>query len=291
MKGIILSGGNGTRMYPITKSVSKQLLCVYDKPMIYYPLSTLLLAGIKDILIISTPEDLPNYVKLLGNGSNLGIKLSYIEQLKPDGLAQAFIIAEDFIGSEDICMILGDNIFHGNGINELLVNAIKNVKKSKKAKVFGYYVNDPKRYGVLSFDDNKNVKSIEEKPLHPKSNYAVVGLYFYPNSVVKIAKQITPSKRGELEITSINNTYLKNNELNVELMGKGFTWLDTGTPDSLLEASNFMQAIEKRQGLKVACIEEIVFNKGYINSKQLNNLAQNLSSSEYGLYLLNLTSK
>jgi glucose-1-phosphate thymidylyltransferase len=291
MKGIILSGGNGTRMYPITKSVSKQLLCVYDKPMIYYPLSTLLLAGIKDILIISTPEDLPNYVKLLGNGSNLGIKLSYIEQLKPDGLAQAFIIAEDFIGSEDICMILGDNIFHGNGINELLVNAVKNVKKSKKAKVFGYYVNDPKRYGVLSFDDNKNVKSIEEKPLHPKSNYAVVGLYFYPNSVVKIAKQITPSKRGELEITSINNTYLKNNELNVELMGKGFTWLDTGTPDSLLEASNFMQAIEKRQGLKVACIEEIVFNKGYINSKQLNNLAQNLSSNEYGLYLLNLTSK
>lgn len=291
MKGIILSGGNGTRMYPITKSVSKQLLCVYDKPMIYYPLSTLLLAGIKDILIISTPEDLPNYVKLLGNGSNLGIKLSYIEQLKPDGLAQAFIIAKDFIGSEDVCMILGDNIFHGNGINELLVNAVKNVKKSKKAKVFGYYVNDPKRYGVLSFDDNKNVKSIEEKPLHPKSNYAVVGLYFYPNSVVKIAKQITPSKREELEITSINNTYLKNNELNVELMGKGFTWLDTGTPDSLLEASNFMQAIEKRQGLKVACIEEIVFNKGYINSKQLNNLAQNLSSSEYGLYLLNLTSK
>jgi len=291
MKGIILSGGNGTRMYPITKSVSKQLLCVYDKPMIYYPLSTLLLAGIKDILIISTPEDLPNYVKLLGNGSNLGIKLSYIEQLKPDGLAQAFIIAKDFIGSEDVCMILGDNIFHGNGINELLVNAVKNVKKSKKAKVFGYYVNDPKRYGVLSFDDNKNVKSIEEKPLHPKSNYAVVGLYFYPNSIVKIAKQITPSKRGELEITSINNTYLINNELNVELMGKGFTWLDTGTPDSLLEASNFMQAIEKRQGLKVACIEEIVFNKGYINSKQLNNLAQNLSSSEYGLYLLNLTSK
>jgi len=291
MKGIILSGGNGTRMYPITKSVSKQLLCVYDKPMIYYPLSTLLLACIKDILIISTPEDLPNYVKLLGNGSNLGIKLSYIEQLKPDGLAQAFIIAEDFIGSEDVCMILGDNIFHGNGINKLLVNAVKNVKKSKKAKVFGYYVNDSKRYGVLGFDDNKNVKSIEEKPLHPKSNYAVVGLYFYPNSVVKIAKQITPSKRGELEITSINNTYLKNNELNVELMGKGFTWLDTGTPDSLLEASNFMQAIEKRQGLKVACIEEIVFNKGYINSKQLNNLAQNLLSSEYGLYLSNITSK
>ena len=291
MKGIILSGGNGTRMYPITKSVSKQLLCVYDKPMIYYPLSTLLLAGIKDILIISTPEDLPNYVKLLGNGSNLGIKLSYIEQLKPDGLAQAFIIAEDFIGSEDICMILGDNIFHGNGINELLVNAVKNVKKSKKAKVFGYYVNDPKRYGVLSFDDNKNVKSIEEKPLHPKSNYAVVGLYFYPNSVVKIAKQITPSKRGELEITSINNTYLKNNELNVELMGKGFTWLDTGTPDSLLEASNFMQAIEKRQGLKVACIEEIALNKGYITPNELKILIQPMFKNEYGKYLLNILNK
>ena len=291
MKGIILAGGAGTRMYPITKSVSKQLLCIYDKPMIYYPLSTLLLADIKDILIISTPEDLPNYKKLLGSGSKLGIKLSYIEQLKPEGLAQAFIIAEDFIGSDDVCMVLGDNIFHGNGINELLINAVMNVKKFKRANVFGYYVNDPERYGVLDFDKNKNVISIEEKPLHPKSNYAVVGLYFYPNSVVKIAKQITPSKRGELEITSINNTYLKNNELNVELMGKGFTWLDTGTPDSLLEASNFMQAIEKRQGLKVACIEEIVFNKGYINSKQLNNLAQNLSSSEYGLYLLNLTSK
>ena len=291
MKGIILAGGTGTRMHPITKSVSKQLLCVYDKPMIYYPLSTLLLAGIKDILIISTPEDLPNYVKLLGSGSKLRIKLSYIEQLKPDGLAQAFIIAEDFIGSDDVCMVLGDNIFHGNGINELLINAVANVKESEKASIFGYYVNDPERYGVLDFDENKNVKSIEEKPIHPKSNYAVVGLYFYPNSVVKIAKQITPSKRGELEITSINNTYLKNNELNVELMGKGFTWLDTGTPDSLLEASNFMQAIEKRQGLKVACIEEIVFNRGYINSKQLNNLAQDLSSSEYGQYLLNLTNK
>jgi len=291
MKGIILAGGAGTRMYPITKSVSKQLLCVYDKPMIYYPLSNLLLAGIKDILIISTPEDLPNYKKLLGSGSKLGIKLSYIEQLKPEGLAQAFIIADDFIGSEDICMVLGDNIFHGNGFNELLINAVSNVKEFNKANIFGYYVNNPERYGVLDFDENKNVKSIEEKPLHPKSNYAVVGLYFYPNSVVKIAKGILPSKRGELEITSINNIYLKNNQLNVEFLGSGFTWLDTGTPDSLLEASNFMQAIEKRQGLKVACIEEIVFNKGYINSKQLNNLAQNLSTSEYGLYLLNLTSK
>ena len=291
MKGIILAGGAGTRMYPITKSVSKQLLCVYDKPMIYYPLSNLLLAGIKDVLIISTPEDLPNYKKLLGSGSKLGIKLSYIEQLKPEGLAQAFIIAEDFIGSEDICMVLGDNIFHGNGFNELLINAVSNVKEFNKANIFGYYVNNPERYGVLDFDENKNVKSIKEKPLHPKSNYAVVGSYFYPNSVVKIAKGILPSKRGELEITSINNIYLKNNQLNVEFLGSGFTWLDTGTPDSLLEASNFMQAIEKRQGLKVACIEEIVFNKGYINSKQLNNLAQNLPSSEYGLYLLNLISK
>ncbi len=291
MKGIILSGGNGTRMHPITKSVSKQLLCVYDKPMIYYPLSTLLLAGIKDILIISTPEDLPNYIKLLGNGSNLGIKISYIEQLKPDGLAQAFIIAEDFIGSEDVCMVLGDNIFHGSGFNELLINSVRKVKESKRAVIFGYYVNDPKRYGVLGFDENKQVISIDEKPLEPKSNYAVIGLYFYPNSVVKIANKILPSKRGELEITSVNNTFLNNNELNIELLGSGFTWLDTGTPDSLLEASNFIQTIEKRQGLKVACIEEIVFNKGYINSKQLNHLAQNLSSSEYGQYLLNLTGK
>ena len=291
MKGIILSGGNGTRMHPITKSVSKQLLCVYDKPMIYYPLSTLLLAGIKDILIISTPEDLPNYIKLLGNGSNLGIKISYIEQLKPDGLAQAFIIAEDFIGSKDVCMVLGDNIFHGSGFNELLINSVRKVKESKRAVIFGYYVNDPKRYGVLGFDENKQVISIDEKPLEPKSNYAVTGLYFYPNSVVKIANKILPSKRGELEITSVNNTFLNNNELNIKLLGSGFTWLDTGTPDSLLEASNFIQTIEKRQGLKVACIEEIVFNKGYINSKQLNHLAQNLSSSEYGQYLLNLTGK
>jgi len=291
MKGIILSGGSGSRMYPITKSVSKQLLCVYDKPMIYYPLSTLLLAGIKDILIIATPEDLSNYVKLLGDGSNLGVKLSYIEQLKPDGLAQAFIIAEDFIGSEDVCMVLGDNIFHGNGFNELLVSSVGKVKKSKKAIIFGYYVNDPERYGVLGFDGNKQVISIDEKPLKPKSNYAVIGLYFYPNSVVKIANKILPSKRGELEITSVNNTFLNNKELSIELLGSGFTWLDAGTPDSLLEASNFIQTIEKRQGLKVACIEEIAFNKSYINSKQLKNLAQNLSSSEYGQYLLNLLSK
>lgn len=291
MKGIILSGGNGTRMHPITKSVSKQLLCVYDKPMIYYPLSTLLLSGIKDILIISTPEDLPNYEKLLGNGSSLGIKLSYIEQKKPDGLAQAFIIAKDFIGSEDVCMVLGDNIFHGNGFNELLINSVKKVKESNRAIIFGYYVNDPNRYGVLGFDENKKVISIDEKPIKPRSNYAVIGLYFYPNSVIEIANKILPSKRGELEITSVNNTFLTNNALSIELLGSGFTWLDTGTPDSLLEASNFIQTIEKRQGLKVACIEEIVFNKGYINSKELNNLAQNLSSSEYGQYLLNLINK
>ena len=291
MKGIILAGGTGTRMYPITKSVSKQLLCIYDKPMIYYPLSTLLLADIKDILIISTPEDLPNYKKLLGSGSKLGIKLSYIEQLKPEGLAQAFIIAEDFIGSDDVCMVLGDNIFHGNGINELLINAVMNVKKFKRAIVFGYYVNDPERYGVLDFDKNKNVISIEEKPLHPKSNYAVVGLYFYPNSVVKIAKEIKPSERGELEITSINNIYLKSNELNVEFMGSGFTWLDTGTPDSLLEASNFMQAIEKRQGMKVACIEEIALNKGYISTNELEILMQNMFNNEYREYLFNILNK
>jgi glucose-1-phosphate thymidylyltransferase len=288
MKGIILAGGNGTRMYPITKSVSKQLLCVYDKPMIYYPLATLLSAGITDILIISTPDDLTSYIKLLGSGNQLGIKITYIEQLKPEGLAQAFIIAEDFIGTEDVCMVLGDNIFHGNGLDELLHTTVDKIKKSKKATVFGYYVNDPNRYGVLGFDKTKQITSIDEKPLKPKSNYAVIGLYFYPNSVVKIVKNIKPSKRGELEITSVNNIYLENNELSVELLGSGYTWLDTGTPDSLLEASNFIQTIEKRQGKKVACIEEIAFNMGYINSDELNKLAINLSTSEYGQYLLNL---
>lgn len=291
MKGIILAGGHGTRMYPITKSVSKQLLCVYDKPMVYYPLATLLSAGIKDILIISSPHDLPSYIKLFGTGNQLGIKISYIEQLKPDGLAHAFILAEDFIGSDDVCMVLGDNIFHGNGFNELLVNTVNHVKKFKNATVFGYYVNEPQRYGVLCFDENKKITSIDEKPLDPKSNYAVIGLYFYPNSVVKIAKNINPSERGELEITSLNNIYLDNDELKVEILGSGYTWLDTGTPDSLLEASNFIQTIEKRQGKKVACIEEIAFNMGYINSYELNTLAQNLHASEYGKYLLNLTSK
>ena len=291
MKGIVLAGGSGTRMHPITKSVSKQLLCVYDKPMVYYPLATLLSAGITDILIISTPEALPNYINLLGSGIELGIKLSYIEQSKPEGLAQAFIIAEDFIGLEDVCMVLGDNIFHGNGFNEMLIKAVINVKQTKNATVFGYYVNDPQRYGVLGFDETKQIASIEEKPLEPKSNYAIIGLYFYPNSVVKIAKNTKPSKRGELEITSINNIYLKNNNLNVQLLGSGYTWLDTGTPDSLLEASNFIQAIEKRQGKKVACIEEIAFDMGYISSAELKSLAKNLSASEYGQYLLNLKSK
>ncbi len=291
MKGIILAGGNGTRMYPITKGVSKQLLCIYDKPMVYYPLATLLSTGITDILIISTPEDLPSYIKLLGSGTKLGIKISYTQQLKPEGLAQAFIIAESFIGSEDVCMVLGDNIFYGNGFNEMLVNSVKQVKQSKNATIFGYYVNDPKRYGVLGFDETKKITSIEEKPLEPMSNYAVIGLYFYPNSIVEIAKNIKPSKRGELEITSVNNIYLENKNLNVQLLDSGFTWLDTGTPDSLLEASNFIQTIEKRQGKKVACIEEIAFNKGYINSKELKTLAQNLHASEYGQYLLNITGK
>ena len=288
MKGIILAGGNGTRMYPITKSVSKQLLCIYDKPMVYYPLATLISAGITDILIISTPDDLSSYIKLLGSGSQLGIKLSYIEQFKPDGLAQAFIIAEDFIGSEDVCMVLGDNIFHGNSFNKMLIDTVKNVNQFKNATVFGYCVNDPNRYGVLGFDETNKITSIEEKPLEPKSNYAVVGLYFYPNSVVEIAKNIKPSKRGELEITSINNTFLKNNKLNVEILDSGYTWLDTGTPDSLLEASNFIQAIEKRQGKKVACIEEIAYSMGYINFVQLKTMAQALEASEYGQYLLNL---
>ena len=291
MKGIILAGGHGSRLYPITKTVSKQLLCVYDKPMIYYPLSTLLLAGIRDILIISSPNDLPNYKNLLGTGSDIGINLCYAEQSNPDGLAQAFIIAEDFIGTDNVCMILGDNIFYGNGLEKLLFNTIREINEYGNAKVFGYYGKNPNRYGVLNLNKKKEIISIEEKPLELISNYAVVGLYFYPNSIIKIAKKIKPSKRGELEITSVNNIYLDNNKLNVEILERGYTWLDTGTPDSLLEASNFIQTIEKRQGKKVACIEEIAFDKGYINSTQLNNLAKNLLSSEYGRYLSNLTTK
>lgn len=286
MKGIILAGGSGTRLYPITKGISKQLLCIYDKPMIYYPLSTLLLAGIKDILIISTPDDLSSYKNLLGTGNKLGINLHYKEQPSPDGLAQAFIIGEDFIGNDDICLVLGDNIFYGHGFSKLLIEAVEIVKQNKLASVFGYYVNDPERYGVVEFDDNKVAISIEEKPENPKSNFAVVGLYFYPNSVIKVAKNIKPSKRGELEITSVNEFYLKEGNLNVQILGRGFAWLDTGTHDSLLEASNFIQTIEKRQGLKVACIEEIVYDKGYITSDQLYNLAEPLSKNDYGQYLL-----
>ena len=286
MKGIILAGGRGTILYPVTKGVSKQMLCVYDKPMIYYSISTLLLAGIKEILIISTPEDLPAYKRLLGSGNELGINLSFIEQPNPNGLAESFIIGKSFIGSDDVCLVLGDNIFYGDGFTSILKNAVNNLLENKRATVFGYYVNDPERYGVIEFNKNKKAISIEEKPLSPKSNYAVVGLYFYPNSVVEIAKKIQPSKRGELEITSVNEQYLQNEELDVELLGRGFTWLDTGTHDSLLEASNFIQTIEKRQGLKVACLEEIVHDKGYITDNELEALARPLAKNEYGQYLL-----
>ena len=288
MKGIVLAGGSGTRLYPITKGVSKQLLPIYDKPMIYYPLSVLMLAGIKDILIISTPHDLPNFEKLLGTGDELGIKLSYKEQPSPDGLAQAFIIGEEFIGTDDVCLVLGDNIFYGHGLTELLANSVENVTKQSKATVFGYYVNDPERYGVATFDINGNVTTIEEKPKQPKSNYAVVGLYFYPNSVVDIAKNIKPSDRGELEITTVNQEYLGRGELKVELMGRGYAWLDTGTHESLLEASTFIETIEKRQGLKVSCLEEIAYSKGFINKDQIRTLAEPLSKNQYGQYLLNL---
>ena len=287
MKGIILAGGSGTRLYPITKGVSKQLLPVYDKPMIYYPLSVLMLAGIKEILIISTPEDLPSFKKLLGSGEDIGIQLSYKEQASPDGLAQAFIIGKDFIGNDDVCLVLGDNIFYGYGFSKTLQNAIKNVSEGKST-VFGYYVNDPERYGVAEFDDDGSVTSIEEKPKEPKSNFAVVGLYFYTNDVVQIVKNIKPSARGELEITSINQEYLKQKKLRVELLGRGFAWLDTGTHDSLMEAGQFIETIEKRQGLKVACLEEIAYRMNYISSNQLKMLAEPLNKNGYGQYLLKL---
>ena len=286
MKGIILAGGSGSRLYPITKGTSKQLLPIYDKPMIYYPLSVLMQSGIREILIISTPEDLPNFERLLGSGYELGIKLSYKEQPSPDGLAQAFTIGEDFIGNDDVCLILGDNIFNGHGFSKLLDQSIVNVKDQKVATVFGYYVSDPTRYGVIEFDNEGKVLSIEEKPIHPKSNHAVVGLYFYPNSVVEIAKNIKPSDRGELEITTINQEYLKRGELKVELMGRGFAWLDTGTHESLIEASNYIKMIENRQGLKVACIEMVAYEKGYINKDQLNKLAKPLIKNGYGQYLI-----
>lgn len=291
MKGIILAGGSGTRLYPLTKSISKQMMAIYDKPMIYYPLSVLMLAGINEILIISTPHDLPNFKNLLGDGSDLGITLEYAEQPSPDGLAQAFIIGETFIGSDDVCLILGDNIFYGHGLTDLLKTAVRNVEEDRKATVFGYYVQDPERYGVAEFDASGSVISIEEKPKEPKSNYAVVGLYFYPNSVVKIAKGIKPSNRGELEITTVNQEYLHSKDLKVELMGRGYAWLDTGTHESLLEASNFIQTIEKRQGLKVACLEEIAFEMGYISKEKLIALATPLQKNEYGQYLLRLASK
>ena len=287
MKGIILAGGSGTRLYPITKGVSKQLLPVYDKPMIYYPLSVLMLAGIQEILIISTPEDLPNFEKLLGDGSEIGLQLSYKEQPSPDGLAQAFIIGAKFIGNDDVCLVLGDNIFYGYGFSGMLKNARKNVSKGKST-VFGYYVNDPERYGVAEFDAEGNVISIEEKPINPKSNFAVVGLYFYTNDVVKIAKNIQPSDRGELEITSVNQEYLQQKKLKVELLGRGFAWLDTGTHDSLMEAGQFIETIEKRQGLKVACLEEIAYRMNYIDADQVKKLAIPLLKSAYGQYLLNL---
>jgi glucose-1-phosphate thymidylyltransferase len=287
MKGIILAGGSGTRLYPITKGVSKQLLPVYDKPMIYYPLSVLMLAGIQEILIISTPEDLPNFIKLLGDGSEIGLQLSYKEQPSPDGLAQAFIIGEQFIGNDDVCLVLGDNIFYGYGFSGMLQNAKKNLLRDKST-VFGYYVNDPERYGVAEFDSDGIVTSIEEKPKDPKSNFAVVGLYFYTNEVVQIAKKIKPSHRGELEITSVNQEYLQQHKLKVELLGRGFAWLDTGTHDSLMEAGQFIETIEKRQGLKVACLEEIAYRMNYISLNQLKKLAEPLKKNGYGQYLLKL---
>ena len=288
MKGIILAGGSGTRLYPITKGISKQLIPIFDKPMIYYPLSVLMLAGIRDILVISAPYDLPGFKRLLGTGEDIGINISYAEQPSPDGLAQAFIIGEDFIGEDDVCLVLGDNIFYGAGFSALLKESVE-AAKNGEASVFGYYVNDPERYGVAEFDDKGNCLSIEEKPEHPKSNYAVVGLYFYPNSVVKIAKNIKPSARGELEITTVNQEYLKQKNLKVRTLQRGFAWLDTGTHDSLSEASTFIEVIEKRQGLKVACLEEIAFKKGWITVEKLKELAKPMIKNEYGQYLLRLT--
>ena len=286
MKGIILAGGSGTRLYPLTKGVSKQLMPIYDKPMIYYPLSVLMLAGIQEVLIISTPEDLPRFEQLLGDGSDIGMKFEYIVQPSPDGLAQAFILGKDFIGNEDACLILGDNIYYGHGMTNMLANAVSNAKDKNMATVFGYHVHDPERYGVVDFDLVGKALSIEEKPEKPKSNYAVTGLYFYPNDVVVKAAKVIPSDRGELEITTVNQMYLNEERLAVELMGRGYAWLDTGTHESLLEASTFIETIEKRQGLKVACIEEIAFEQGYINKKQLIKLAQPLAKNQYGQYLL-----
>ena len=288
MKGIVLAGGSGTRLYPITKGISKQLIPIYDKPMIYYPVSVLMLAGIKEILIISTPFDLPGFKRLLGDGSSYGVRFEYAEQPSPDGLAQAFIIGEKFIGNDSVCLVLGDNIFYGAGFSSLLQNSVQMAEEENKATVFGYYVNDPERYGVAEFDKTGKCLSIEEKPEHPKSNYAVVGLYFYPNSVVEIAKNIKPSPRGELEITTVNQCYLKEDNLMVQTLQRGFAWLDTGTHDSLSEASTFIECIEKRQGLKVACLEEIAYKKGWITTEKLREEAQPMIKNNYGKYLLQL---
>ena len=288
MKGIVLAGGSGTRLYPITKGVSKQLLPIYDKPMVYYPISVLMLAGIRDILVISTPHDLPGFRRLLGDGSDFGVHFSYAEQPSPDGLAQAFIIGEEFIGDDDVCLVLGDNIFHGNGLGRMLRQAVYNVEEEHKATVFGYWVADPERYGVAEFDAEGRVLSIEEKPKEPKSNYAVVGLYFYPNKVVQVAKSIKPSARGELEITSVNQAFLEDGELSVQLMGRGFAWLDTGTHDSLAEASTFIEVIEKRQGLKVACLESIGYENGWLSTDDIRRIAHPMIKNQYGQYLIKL---